>query len=57
MMASVMIPGSVLTVPQYVLFASMGWDGIGIASDHSNPVRRRRDEYFSDGAVYAQYSV
>lgn len=25
MMASVMIPGSVLTVPQYVLFASMGW--------------------------------
>lgn len=25
MMASVMIPGSVLTVPQYVLFASLGW--------------------------------
>ncbi len=25
MMASVMIPGSVLTVPQYVLFASFGW--------------------------------
>lgn len=25
MMASIMIPGSVLTVPQYVLFASFGW--------------------------------
>ena len=25
MMASVMIPGSVLTVPQYVLFATLGW--------------------------------